>query len=146
MRIIVKVYGLIWLCFALWLGGSAEQCGRQAGGAVCPNGLCCSQYGWCGATEPYCGAGCQSQCRSSGSTPPSSGGSGDVATAINAALFDRMLKYRNDPRCPSNGFYSYNAFIAAARSFGGFGTTGDATTRKRELAAFLAQTSHETTG
>ena len=31
-------------------------------------------------------------------------------------------------------------------SFGGFGTTGDVNTRKRELAAFLAQTSHETTG
>ncbi|OMO55724.1 Glycoside hydrolase, family 19, catalytic [Corchorus capsularis] len=28
----------------------------------------------------------------------------------------------------------------------GFGTTGDLTTRKRELAAFLTQTSHETTG
>ncbi|KAM4133752.1 hypothetical protein ACJW30_01G355100 [Castanea mollissima] len=37
-------------------------------------------------------------------------------------------------------------FIASARSFNGFGTTGDVTTRKRELAAFLAQTSHQTTG
>ncbi|MBA0653341.1 hypothetical protein Goklo_020529 [Gossypium klotzschianum] len=36
--------------------------------------------------------------------------------------------------------------ITTARSFNGFGTTGDLTTRKRELAAFLAQTSHETTG
>nr|POE45675.1 endochitinase [Quercus suber] len=33
----------------------------------------------------------------------------------------------------------------AAQSFNGFGTTGDVTPRKRELAAFLAQTSHETT-
>nr|P21227.1 RecName: Full=Endochitinase B [Pisum sativum] len=23
-----------------------EQCGRQAGGATCPNNLCCSQYGY----------------------------------------------------------------------------------------------------
>ncbi|MBA0561384.1 hypothetical protein Golob_018220, partial [Gossypium lobatum] len=29
----------------------AEQCGRQAGGALCPNNLCCSQYGWCGNTD-----------------------------------------------------------------------------------------------
>ncbi|KAH7566192.1 hypothetical protein JRO89_XS08G0113700 [Xanthoceras sorbifolium] len=44
------------------------------------------------------------------------------------------------------GFYTYNALItAAARSFNGFGTTGDADTRKRELAAFFAQTSLETT-
>ena len=30
--------------------------------------------------------------------------------------------------------------------FGAFGTTGDVTTRKRELAAFFGQTSQETTG
>uniref|UniRef100_A0A6N2MBD3 chitinase n=1 Tax=Salix viminalis TaxID=40686 RepID=A0A6N2MBD3_SALVM len=57
-----------------------------------------------------------------------------------------MLKYRNDGRCPRNGFYTYDAFISAARSFSGFGTNGDDTARQRELSAFLAQTSHETTG
>lgn len=119
---------------------SGEQCGRQAGNALCPNNLCCSQYGWCGTTEDYCGNGCQSQCK----TPPSGGS--DIGSIITPALFDQMLKYRNDGRCPSNGFYSYNAFITAARSFNGFGTTGDLTFRKREIAAFLAQTSHETTG
>ncbi|KAG2315554.1 hypothetical protein Bca52824_018676 [Brassica carinata] len=43
-----------------------EQCGRQADGALCPNDLCCSAYGFCGNTEAYCGIGCQRQC-----TPPS---------------------------------------------------------------------------
>ncbi|GLT44688.1 hypothetical protein SLA2020_185730 [Shorea laevis] len=57
-----------------------------------------------------------------------------------------MLKYQSDERCQSNGFYMDDAFIAAAQSFNGFGTTGDINTRKRELAAFLAQTSHETSG
>ncbi|KAJ6419720.1 hypothetical protein OIU84_029774 [Salix udensis] len=57
-----------------------------------------------------------------------------------------MLKYRNDGRCPGNGFYTYDAFISAARSFSDFGTSGDDTARRRELSAFLAQTSHETTG
>ncbi|KAM7523997.1 hypothetical protein LguiA_013899 [Lonicera macranthoides] len=57
-----------------------------------------------------------------------------------------MLKYRNDARCQSKGYYTYNGFINAARSFNGFGITGDVNTSKRELAAFLAQTSHETTG
>ncbi|KAK9948277.1 hypothetical protein M0R45_003861 [Rubus argutus] len=79
-------------------------------------------------------------------SPTPSGGGGDVAGLVSSSLFDQMLKYRNDPRCKSNGFYKYDAFIAAARSFPGFGTTGDAATRKKELAAFLAQTSHETTG
>jgi len=27
---------------------------------VCPAGLCCSQYGWCGTTPAYCGFGCNS--------------------------------------------------------------------------------------
>ncbi|KAL2892915.1 Basic endochitinase, partial [Bienertia sinuspersici] len=96
-----------------------EQCGKQAGGALCPNGQCCSQYGWCGATTDYCGFGCQSQCS----------GSGDVGSIITPALFDQMLKHRNENSCPGHGFYTYNAFIGAARSFNGFGTTGDVTTR-----------------
>ncbi|XP_028795256.1 endochitinase A-like isoform X1 [Neltuma alba] len=133
------------------LRASAEQCGRQAGGALCPNGLCCSQYGWCGTTNDYCSNNCQSQCKPSGGpTPkpnptPSTGG-GDVASIITSSLFEQMLKHRNDAACQGKGFYSYNAFITAARSFPGFGTTGDDATRKRELAAFFGQTSHETTG
>lgn len=70
----------------------------------------------------------------------------DVGSLITLNVFNQMLKYRNDGRCPSNGFYKYDAFISAARSFNGFGTTGDVATQKRELAAFLGQTSHETTG
>ncbi|CAL1396422.1 unnamed protein product [Linum trigynum] len=119
---------------------AAENCGRQAGNAVCPGGLCCSQFGWCGNTREHCENNCQSQC-----TAPSTGG-GDVGSIITPALFEELLKHRNDGACEGRGFYTYNAFISAARSFPGFGTTGDATTRRKELAAFLAQTSHETTG
>ncbi|NP_001284473.1 endochitinase-like precursor [Cucumis melo] len=141
----MKTYSLIILSFAFLLGAaSAEQCGRQANGALCPNNLCCSQFGFCGDTDDYCKNGCQSQCRGS-STPPPSGGRG-VGSIISESLYNQMLKYSRDPRCPSNGFYTYNAFITAARSFPTFGTTGDATTRKREIAAFFGQTSHETTG
>ncbi|MED6193996.1 hypothetical protein PIB30_024305 [Stylosanthes scabra] len=150
------------LLLAFLHGAKAEQCGTQANGALCPNGFCCSKWGWCGTTDPYCLAGCQSQCKGSTPTPPStptptppsgggsggggSGNGGDVANIITSSIFDEMLKYRNDPRCQGNGLYSYDAFVAAARSFGGFGTTGDDATRKREIAAFLGQTSHETTG
>ncbi|KAJ8764360.1 hypothetical protein K2173_006100 [Erythroxylum novogranatense] len=135
---------LVLFTLALLLGTSAaEQCGRQAGNALCPNSLCCSQHGWCGSTDQYCGNGCQSQCRPGGSTTTPSGG--DVGSIITQNIFNQLLKYSNDGRCQSNGFYRYDAFITAARSFGGFGTTGDVNTRKRELAAFLGQTSHETT-
>ncbi|CAM8951498.1 unnamed protein product [Rhodiola kirilowii] len=130
------------------LNVSAQQCGRQANGALCQNGLCCSQHGYCGTTPAYCGTGCQSQC---GGNPPSTptptpSGGGGIGRLISSSMFDQMLKYRNDPRCKANGFYQYNAFITAANSFPGFGTTGDDATRKRELAAFFGQTSHETTG
>ena len=73
-------------------------------------------------------------------------GLADISPLISQELFNEILKHRNDANCPGNGFYTYDAFIAAANSFGAFGTTGDDNTRKREIAAFLAQTSHETTG
>ncbi|KAK7264502.1 hypothetical protein RJT34_32111 [Clitoria ternatea] len=57
-----------------------------------------------------------------------------------------MLKHRNDNACPARGFYTYDAFISAAKSFPDLGTTGDTVTRKREIAAFFGQTSHQTTG
>ncbi|XP_071733846.1 endochitinase-like [Rutidosis leptorrhynchoides] len=128
---------------------SAQNCGRQGGNARCPNGNCCSQYGWCGNTPAHCSPAnnCQSQCTAS-PTPssPSTGGGTDVGSIITSSVFDQMLKYRNDPRCRANGFYSYPAFINAAKTYSGFGTTGSTDDRKRELAAFFAQTSHETTG
>ncbi|KAE8690712.1 Endochitinase 1 [Hibiscus syriacus] len=125
--------------------GSAEQCGRQAGGALCPGGLCCSKFGWCGNTDPYCKDGCQSKCTPVGPTPtpPRPGG---LTSLISRDLFNRMLLHRNDGACPARNFYTYDAFIAAARSYPAFATTGNQDTRKREIAAFLAQTSHETTG
>ncbi|KAL0900295.1 hypothetical protein Bca101_084256 [Brassica carinata] len=134
---------LLFLIFSLLLSySSAEQCGRQAGGALCPNGLCCSKFGWCGNTETYCKQPeCQSQC---GGTPP--GPAGDLSGIITKSQFGEMLKHRNDNVCPARGFYTYDAFITAAKSFPGFGTTGDTATRKKEVAAFFGQTSHETTG
>ncbi|XP_055803359.1 acidic 27 kDa endochitinase [Solanum dulcamara] len=70
----------------------------------------------------------------------------DVGTIVTSDLFNEMLKNRNDDRCPAKGFYTYDAFIAAANSFPAFGTTGDDSARKKEIAAFFGQTSHETTG
>ncbi|XP_030942484.1 endochitinase 2-like [Quercus lobata] len=128
------------LLLSSFQGGLAEQCGTQAGGALCPGGQCCSQYGWCGTTPNYCNTGCQSQCGGG------SGGGGDIGGIISRDSFNQLLKHRNDGGCPAKNFYTYDAFIAAAKSFPGFATTGDTATRKREVAAFLGQTSHETTG
>ena len=47
----------------------AQDCGSEAGGAICEDNLCCSQYGYCGSTSDYCGTGCQSgPCTSSSSS------------------------------------------------------------------------------
>lgn len=70
----------------------------------------------------------------------------DVGALISKDIFERMLLHRNDANCNAKGFYTYDAFITAARSFAAFGTTGNTNTRKKEIAAFLAQTSLETTG
>ncbi|KAK6924563.1 Glycoside hydrolase, family 19, catalytic [Dillenia turbinata] len=122
------------------VGGLAQdRCGSQGGGNVCPGGLCCTKFGYCGSTSNYCYSGCGSLC------PSISNGSG-ISSLISRSLFDQMLKHRNDGSCRGKGFYTYDAFVAAANSFPSFGTTGDTDTRKREIAAFLGQTSHETTG
>jgi hypothetical protein len=63
---------------------AAEQCGKQAGGILCPNNLCCSQYGYCGDTSAYCDPpGCQSQCHG-GSSGGGSGGSTGQASFYTA--------------------------------------------------------------
>jgi hypothetical protein len=63
---------------------AAEDCGRQAGGATCPNNLCCSQYGWCGTTPDYCGNTCQSQCSGGGGGGGGGGGSTGKASYYTA--------------------------------------------------------------
>ncbi|KAI4327818.1 hypothetical protein L6164_020235 [Bauhinia variegata] len=76
---------------------------------------------------------CQSQCGGSNSTPstptPSGGGPYDL---LPAAL-DLMHEHRNAARCVGHLFYNKDAFIAALRSFPGFGTTGDDTTARGSL-------------
>ncbi|KAL2341325.1 hypothetical protein Fmac_009265 [Flemingia macrophylla] len=71
---------------------------------------------------------------------------GDLGSIISRNTFEQMLKHRNDGGCQGKGFYSYDAFISAAKAFPAFGTSGYTATRKREIAAFFNQTSHETTG
>lgn len=73
------VVGLL-VCATLVCVAVGEQCGRQAGGALCPGGLCCSQYGWCGSSDDYClpSNNCQSSCKGGGG-----GDSGGGASASN---------------------------------------------------------------
>jgi len=85
---------------------AAEQCGRQAGGALCPGGLCCSQFGFCGTTPEYCGNGCQSNCGGSG---PSPGPSGTGRASFYTAPYVPSACFGFD-----QGQFPANMFFAAA--------------------------------
>ncbi|XP_014495374.1 chitinase 10 [Vigna radiata var. radiata] len=69
-----------------------------------------------------------------------------ISSLITKTLFDSFFLHKDDTACPAKDFYTYHSFILASKSFPAFGTTGCLATRKREIAAFLAQISHETTG
>ncbi|XXG59982.1 hypothetical protein AAC387_Pa04g1973 [Persea americana] len=161
----MKAWTLIIFSLASILSASGQQCGSQAGGALCPNCLCCSQWGFCGSGDPWCGAGCQSQCNQTCAPPPPPPPPsppppppppytppppptpcGELTSLISRELFEQMLLHRNNAACPARGFYTYDDFIAAAESFEGFAQGDDSEICKREIAAFLGQTSHETTG
>lgn len=136
-----RVLVLALLCSGLSYSCWAQTCGSEGGGAVCANNLCCSQYGYCGSTDAYCGNGCQSgPCSGSGG-----GGSGSgVSGIVTSSVFAQFLSQNSGSGCPSNGFYTYDAFIAAANTYSAFGNTGSSDVQKQELAAFFANVAHET--
>ncbi|KAL2629082.1 hypothetical protein R1flu_013768 [Riccia fluitans] len=122
------VLALLVLVCALHLA-LGEQCGSQAHFALCPGNLCCSQYGWCGTTEEYCGAGCQSQCDQSAG----------IASLIDETMFNKLFPRRNE-------IYTYANFVKAAKSYPQIGTEGSTQQRLREVAAFAAHVQQETAG
>ncbi|XP_057422775.1 chitinase 10 [Lotus japonicus] len=69
-----------------------------------------------------------------------------ISSLISKSLFDSIFLHKDDSACPAKNFYTYESYIQASKCFPAFGATGSLTTRKREIAAFLAQISHETTG
>ncbi|XP_028099664.1 endochitinase EP3-like [Camellia sinensis] len=104
----------------------------------CPADLCCSQFGYCGSDNAYCGAGCQSgPCTSSGSNGSSIG---DIVTQ---SFFNGIINQAADG-CAGKSFFTRSAFLEALVSYPSFGTTGTADDSKREIAAFFAHATHET--
>lgn len=80
----------------------------------------------------------------SASPDPSASGdqdspSEDGSSLISSTQFDAMFPGRNS-------FYTYAGLMDALAKFPAFAGTGDEETRKRELAAFLANISHESGG
>uniref|UniRef100_A0A162B5J9 Glycoside hydrolase family 19 catalytic domain-containing protein n=1 Tax=Daucus carota subsp. sativus TaxID=79200 RepID=A0A162B5J9_DAUCS len=69
-----------------------------------------------------------------------------ISSLISQDLYNSIFLHKDDSACPAKDFYPYSAFIEATERFPRFGSCGSLATRKREIAAFLAQISHETTG
>ena len=70
----------------------------------------------------------------------------DIGSLISSDTYSSLFAIKDGSQCQHPNFYTYDSFIAAASTFPAFGTSKDAATNKREVAAFLAQISHETTG
>jgi len=84
---------------------------------------------------------------SSPTTAPSSGASANgIATWFTQADFEAFFPNINNPACTGKNFFTYDALVQAAKAFPQFANSGEDTADKLELAAFLGQTSHETTG
>lgn len=69
-----------------------------------------------------------------------------ITRLVSKSLYDSMFIHKDNTACPANGFYTYESFVKATGRFPRFGSVGSMETRRREVAAFLAQISHETTG
>ncbi|KAM7460927.1 hypothetical protein LguiA_029048 [Lonicera macranthoides] len=108
----------------------------------CAPGLCCSQFGFCGTGEEYCGQNCrEGPCTGAGGTPTTPSGA-SVADIVTDSFFNGIVN--SDASCAGRGFYTRAAFLEAVNSFPEFGRTGSADDSRREIAAFFAHASHET--
>lgn len=72
-------------------------------------------------------------------------GASSIESLVSRAMFEQIFLHRGTAPC-RGGFYTYDAFVQAAREFPRFASEGTDEQRKREVAAFLANISHETTG
>lgn len=86
-----------------------------------------------------------------GGPPKSDGGQVDppgpapIESMVSQSLFEQLFLHRGTAPC-QGAFYTYQAFIDATRAFPEFAQQGTLEERKRELAAFFANISHETFG
>lgn len=121
------------LAALLIAGASSQKCG-------CGAHQCCSQYGYCGIGDTYCGAGCRSGPCYASNRPTNGNRLSDMVTD---AFFNRIANQAGGG-CPGRGFYTRAALLQAARSYSRFGTVGSVDDSKREIAAFFAHVTLET--
>ncbi|KAL9240675.1 hypothetical protein vseg_014866 [Gypsophila vaccaria] len=111
---------------------------------TCATNLCCNQFGFCGTTNAYCGAGCQSgPCTGDFAPATTAPNGGSVSDIVTQAFFDGIIG-QAAASCPGKNFYTRDAFLNALSAYPQFGTSGSSDDNKREIAAFFAHVAHET--
>ncbi|ONI27330.1 hypothetical protein PRUPE_1G080500 [Prunus persica] len=139
---LLSLTALVFVAGALLKNVTAQNCG-------CAPDLCCSQYGYCGSSEDYCGPGCQQgPCTGGGggtpTTPsPSGGGGSSVADIVTQEFFNGIINQAPSD-CVGKNFYTRDGFINAVNSYSDLGRRGSVDESKREIAAFFAHATHET--
>ncbi|WJX69736.1 Endochitinase ep3 [Trifolium repens] len=74
---------------------------------------------------------------------PKNASAQSVADIVTQPFFDSITNVA-DPTCAGKSFYTRDAFLNAANSYGQFATSGSADDNKREIAAAFAHFTHET--
>ncbi|HTV24781.1 MAG TPA: chitinase [Polyangiaceae bacterium] len=119
-------------------GGAAGSGGSSGANAGAPSGGGAGASGSSGGTSS--GSGGSSAAGAAGSAGASSSGNGaTLGDVLGRELFASMFPN-------ANALYSYDALVEAAEAYPEFATVGTPEERRRELAAFLGNISHETTG
>ncbi|KAF7132397.1 hypothetical protein RHSIM_Rhsim09G0011900 [Rhododendron simsii] len=113
---------------------SGQSCG-------CDVDESCSQYGYCGISDAYCGTGCQSgPCTTASGTTPTDVSVSDIVTdAFFNAIIDQAAA-----SCAGKGFYTWSVFLQVADLYPLFRREGSIDDSKREIAAAFAHFTHET--
>ncbi|KAJ6855675.1 endochitinase PR4-like [Populus alba x Populus x berolinensis] len=134
---------LVTIILAIVLAGALPKNVVEAQNCGCAANLCCSQYGYCGTGNAYCGQGCKQGPCASSPTPTTPSGSGSVADIVTPGFFNGIINQAG-AGCAGKNFYTRNAFLSAVNSYSQFGKLGSAEASKREIAAFFAHVTHET--
>ncbi|XP_041000194.1 endochitinase EP3-like [Juglans microcarpa x Juglans regia] len=113
----------------------------------CGPNLCCSQFGYCGTGNDYCGSGCkEGPCTNTSSFPqtyyclPFFASSIDVSVAdfVTEDFFNGILNEAGTRHCPGKSFYTRAAFLDAVSAYKNQFAAGSVDDSKREIAAFFA--------
>eukprot|EP00953_Heterococcus_sp_UTEX-ZZ885_P024873 13561-Heterococcus_DN1.PRE.4 len=98
----------------LELAQGQRKLGECSATILCPNGQCCSQWGWCGTSADYCAAGCVSQCTGTAPAPAPAPPSGTLPVSNDGTCGGSL-------RCPTGQCCSQHGHCGTTIDYCGTG-------------------------